>query len=93
MEDCLWYHHDSSAVSPEEVKAVEDSILNFYDMAIKYFPDAMAYFQVRKAFVSESWLKVDARELPYLNIKELPSTIPKWTRIITIDSVNYTLQI
>ena len=61
LEDCLWYQHDSSAVQPEEVQAVEDSILNFYNMAIKYFPDAMAYFQVRKAFVSESWLKVDAK--------------------------------
>lgn len=60
MEDCLWYLHDSSAVSPEEIQAIEDSIVNFYTMAIQYFPDAMAYFQVRKAFVSETWLKVDA---------------------------------
>src|SRR4030066_2224609 len=55
MEDCLWHLHDSSVVSPEEVKAIEDSILNFYNVAIQYFPDAMAYFQVRKAFVAETW--------------------------------------
>jgi tetratricopeptide (TPR) repeat protein len=60
MEDCLWYLHDSSAVSQEEVNAIEDSILNFYNMAIQYYPDGMAYFQVRKAFVLETWLKVDA---------------------------------
>jgi tetratricopeptide (TPR) repeat protein len=60
MEDCLWYLHDSSVVSPEEVKAIEDSILNFYNMAIQYYPDGMAYFQVRKAFVLETWLKVNA---------------------------------
>jgi tetratricopeptide (TPR) repeat protein len=60
MEDCLWYLHDSSAVGTEEVKSIEDSILNFYNTAIQYYPDGMAYFQVRKAFVSETWLKLDA---------------------------------
>jgi tetratricopeptide (TPR) repeat protein len=59
MEDCLWYLHDSSAVGTEEVKSIEDSILNFYNTAIQYYPDGMAYFQVRKAFVSETWLKLD----------------------------------
>jgi tetratricopeptide (TPR) repeat protein len=60
MEDCLWYLHDSSTVGPEEIQAIEDSILNFYNTAIQYYPDGMAYFQVRKAFVSETWLKIDA---------------------------------
>jgi len=60
MEDCLWYLHDSSDVSSEEIQAIEDSILNFYNMAIQYYPDAMPYFQVRKAFVSETWLELDA---------------------------------
>jgi tetratricopeptide (TPR) repeat protein len=59
MEDCLWYIHDSSDVAPEEVQAIEDSMLNFYNMAIQYYPDAMAYFQVRKAFVAETWLELD----------------------------------
>ena len=54
MEDCLWYLHDSSDVSSEEVQTIDDSILTFYNMAIHYYPDAMAYFQVRKAFVSET---------------------------------------
>ena len=61
MEDCLWYLHDSSAVNPEEVKVIEDSILNFYNTAIQYYPDGMAYFQVRKAFVAETWLKTDTQ--------------------------------
>ena len=59
MEDCLWYLHDSSDVAPEEIQAIEDSILDFYNTAIQYYPDAMAYFQVRKAFVSETWLELD----------------------------------
>ena len=63
MEDCLWYQHDSAAVSPEEVNAIEDSMLNFYNMAIQYYPDGMAYFQVRKAFVAETWLKLDVETI------------------------------
>lgn len=59
MEDCLWYIHDSSDVAPEEVETIEDSVLNFYNMAIQYYPDAMAYFQVRKAFVAETWLELE----------------------------------
>jgi tetratricopeptide (TPR) repeat protein len=61
MEDCLWNLHDSSDVSAEEKKVLEDSVMNFYDMAIHYYPDAMAYFQVRKAFISETWLKLDPK--------------------------------
>jgi tetratricopeptide (TPR) repeat protein len=63
MEDCLWYLHDSSSVGQEEVKTIEDSILNFYNTAIQYYPDGMAYFQVRKAFVAETWLKLDPQTL------------------------------
>ena len=59
MEDCLWYLHDSSDVAPEEIQAIDDSIVNFYNMAIQYYPDAMAYFQVRKSFVMETWLNLD----------------------------------
>ncbi len=59
MEDCLWQLHDSSDVSADEKKAIEDSVLNFYNMAIHYYPDGMAYFQVRKAFVAETWLKLN----------------------------------
>jgi tetratricopeptide (TPR) repeat protein len=59
MEDCLWNLHDSSNVSVEEKKAIQDSMMNFYDMAIHYYPDGMAYFQVRKAFVAETWLKMN----------------------------------
>jgi tetratricopeptide (TPR) repeat protein len=59
MEDCLWYLHDSSDVAPEEKQAIQDSILNFYNIAIKNYPDGMAYFQMRKAFVSETWLNLE----------------------------------
>lgn len=63
MEDCLWYLHDSSKISPEELKAINDTILYFYDQAIKYRPEDKGYFQVRKAFVAETWVKLPADEV------------------------------
>ena len=60
MEDCLWYIHDSTDIEITEQFFVEDSILAFYEMAIKYYPEGEAYFQVRKAFVSEAWLELPA---------------------------------
>jgi tetratricopeptide (TPR) repeat protein len=59
MEDCLWYLHDSSNVSPEEIQAIEDTIIHFYNLAIENYPDQKGYFQSRKAFVSETWLGLD----------------------------------
>ena len=59
MEDCLWYLHDSSDISEEEVKAIEDTISGFYDMAVENYPPAKGYFLSRKAFVSETWLNAD----------------------------------
>ncbi len=61
MEECLWILHDSSDISPEEVKAIEDTMLSFYDMAIEYYPSAKGYFEVRKAFVAETWLQLDVQ--------------------------------
>lgn len=60
MEDCMWYIHDSTDTEISEQFFVEDSILSFYDMAMTYYSDGEAYFQVRKAFVSETWLELDA---------------------------------
>jgi tetratricopeptide (TPR) repeat protein len=63
MEDCLWYLHDSSNISQEEIKAINDTIIYFYDLALKYRPEDKAYFQVRKAFVAETWLNKPAEEV------------------------------
>lgn len=60
MEDCMWYLHDSTDADLAAQFFVDDSIISFYDMAIKYYPDGEAYFQVRKAFVSETWLELPA---------------------------------
>ncbi len=57
MEDILWYTHDSLKISPEQTKAIEDTMPYFYDMAIKYDTSDKGYFEARKAFVSEEWLK------------------------------------
>ena len=60
MEECFWALHDSSSTAPELVSAIQDTILYFYDIAIKYRPEDKGYFQGRKAYVSELWL-----ELPF----------------------------
>jgi len=59
MEDCLWNIHDSTTAEISKQFFVDDSILTFYDMAIEYYPTDKGYFEVRKAFVSETWLNLD----------------------------------
>lgn len=71
MEDCLWYMHDSAGVSPEEVQAIEDTILYFYDLALTNYADGAGYFIPRKAFVMETWLGTD----PLLIISEYEKAI------------------
>ena len=59
MEDILWTMHDSSTVTPEMKKSIEDTILYVYDLALKYDSGDKNYFEPRKAFVEEDWLKLD----------------------------------
>jgi hypothetical protein len=63
MEETLWFVHDSSDVSAELVAEIQDSIVGFYDNAIKYHLEDKAYYQVRKAYVKEIWLEADADEV------------------------------
>ena len=63
MEDCLWMIHDSTDASAEEKKSIEDTMITFYDLAIQYNPVNAAYFQVRKAFVMETWLNLPPNEV------------------------------
>ena len=60
MEECFWALHDSSSTSPELVKSIQDTILYFYDLSIKYREPDKGYFQARKAYVSELWLALSA---------------------------------
>ena len=60
MEECFWSLHDSASTTPEMVKSVQDTILYFYDLAIKYRPEDKGYFEARKAYVSELWLSLPA---------------------------------
>jgi hypothetical protein len=62
MEECFWALHDSASTSPEMVKSVQDTILYFYDIAIKYRDADKGYFEARKAYVSELWLSKPATE-------------------------------
>ena len=59
MEDILWKIHDSSSVSPDLKKEAQDSILKFYNLAVKYYPQDKGYFEVRKAYVEQNWLKAN----------------------------------
>lgn len=63
MEECLWYLHDSANVSPAELKSIKDTILYFYDQAIKYRSEDKGYFQARKAFVAETWLQLPVEQV------------------------------
>ena len=58
MEESLWYLHDSTDLAPEKKQAIADTINYLYDLAEKYNPDSKGYYQVRKAFVDESWLNM-----------------------------------
>ncbi|MBK7498246.1 MAG: hypothetical protein IPI19_03890 [Ignavibacteriales bacterium] len=60
MEECFWALHDSTSTTPEMVKSIQDTILYFYDLAIKYREEDKGYFQARKAYVSELWLTLPA---------------------------------
>lgn len=55
MEDALWKIHDSTDVGEDVIKSVEDTILVFYDLAMKYDEEKKPYFQAHKAFVVETW--------------------------------------
>lgn len=55
MDYCLTFIHDSADVAPEDKQAIKDTILGFYDMAMIYNADKMASFQLRKAFITETW--------------------------------------
>ncbi|UCH66931.1 MAG: hypothetical protein JSW63_09870 [Ignavibacterium sp.] len=56
MEDCIWYLHDSTDVSPENEQAYEDTIIYLYDLALQHFPEEKAYFESHKAFIMEGWI-------------------------------------
>ena len=56
MEDCLWYLHDSTDITPETKKSLEDTVIYFYDLALQHYPEEKAYFQSHKAYIMETWL-------------------------------------
>jgi len=63
MEDILWQLHDSSTVALEEKKAIEDTIMYIYDLALKYDKSDATTFLPRRAFVAESWLKLPTEKV------------------------------
>lgn len=62
MEDILWFLRDSVDATPERVKAISDTTLYLYNVAIKHFPDNKAYFQLKKAFITEVWIESSVEE-------------------------------
>lgn len=64
MEEILWYLHDSSKVVTDQQKlAIKDTILYFYDRAIKYEPNLEGFYTARKAYVMEVWLQSNPLEI------------------------------
>jgi len=63
MEDCLWFLHDSTDVTPELQQSIQDTILCLYDLAIKYYPEDKAYFESHKAFILEGWIHAPAEQI------------------------------
>ena len=57
MEDAYWYQHDSTNISDVQKKQIADTVLTLYSYAIKYHPQDKGYFEVRKAYVEQDWLK------------------------------------
>jgi len=57
MEDILWQLHDSSTVTQEEKKAIRDTLMYVYDLALKYDKSSASFFLPRRAFVAETWFK------------------------------------
>ena len=60
MDRCLTFIHDSTDASPEYKQSIEDTILGFYDMAMIYNADKMAKFQLRKAYITETWFDFES---------------------------------
>lgn len=71
MEDITWFFHDSTDYPEAKKKAVADTTRYLYDMAMKYYPERQAYFQLKKAYITEFWLKV----APELAAKEYEKAI------------------
>ena len=63
MEDILWKLHDSTTVSPDVKKTIEDTILYVYNFALKYDSADKKYFEPRMAFVEETWLHIDPHKV------------------------------
>lgn len=63
MEDVLWHMHDSVSATDEQKKEVQDTILYFYNLAVKDATGQEGYFQARKAYVLETWANAPAEEV------------------------------
>ena len=63
MEEILLYLHDSSKVSDQTKIAIKDTMMYFYDRAIKYEPNLEGYYFARKAYVKEVWIKANPSEI------------------------------
>lgn len=62
MEEILWYTHDSTQISDQEKKAIQDTMNSFYDKAIQYEPKLEGFYTARKAYVKEVWVKASPEE-------------------------------
>ncbi len=75
MEDSFWKLHDSTGIPEATKKSIEDTIVYFYNLALKYYPPDKGYWTAKKAYVEETWLNMPA-----------DSTIPLYNQAIKDDS-------
>lgn len=77
MEDIVWFFRDSSNFDEVKKKAVEDTTLYLYNLALENYPERQSYFQLKKAFIAEVWLNWPAVEsaVEYEKAIALDSTV------------------
>lgn len=75
MEDSFWKLHDSTGIPEDTKKSIEDTIVYFYNLAIKYYPPDKSYWTAKKAYIEETWLNMPP-----------DSTIPLYALAIKEDS-------
>ncbi len=91
MEECFWALHDSTSSStPEMVKSVQDTILYFYDLAIKYRDQKIKdIFKLEKLMFQNSGYQ-NLHQKPSLNMSRQLLGNRNYRHSTTIDLVNCT---
>jgi len=80
MDDALWELHDSPSVNPAQAKAIEDTLIYLYDVAMKNYPEGRGYFIARKTLAREAWFNIpgDTVIKAYETAIQLDPSVPRY---------------